>query len=137
MHSAERQEGVVTRMTALPKPQPTGMEIVLIVLSKLLQATTCYVEQLQFHFSRGHTVFLSLDTVLFSRACRLNHLVNSAVAIGWQEAFAKDEGHLVERIGFLIEAQRLPVCAATQHLRFVILHRHPISLISLALVLNA
>ena len=109
MLPAVGEHGVKSRVAWCPFCQVVGRQIVFIVLEQLLNAASRDIEQFQFHLHRCHPVGRPLDNVLLSRAGRLHHLVDGAVAMGGKEAPGESEGHLVEDDGLLIEPEVLPV----------------------------
>lgn len=96
MLGAKLVQSIKSRVLAvMPLLQALGFEIVLIVLEQFLITATSYAKQLKLGLGRRLAVNATLNYVLLSAACRLYHLVDSAVAISWEELPGKHPRQLI------------------------------------------
>ena len=86
-----------------------ALQVILIVLAQLTDASPGHIEQFQFHLGAGLAILAAFHNVLFPAAGSLHHLVYSAVAIRWQETPTEDTRQLNKHIRLLVEVEIVPV----------------------------
>ncbi len=64
----------------LPLFQSAYTEVIFVIKQQFMKRCTINVGQFQFHLAGCISIYISFGQVLFTGTCRLNHLINSAIA---------------------------------------------------------
>src|SRR5207249_3037081 len=97
----------------VPDREVTGAKVVFVVIQQFLQAGAGHVGKLDLGFPGGERRLAALEDVLFAGAGGLDHLVDSAVALG-EEFVRKAEGEVVDNLGFFEGEESLVVASARE-----------------------
>ena len=103
-----------------PLLEASHTEEIFVVEQQFVQRSTVYVCQFYFHFARRHTIDISLRQILLTRAGRLHHLVNRAVA-RLQEFMCKVVRYIVDALRLLECLQCAVIIVLSQEI-FVLVH---------------
>lgn len=70
-------------------------QVVFVVFLQFFEACLCYVDEFYACLGRGGAGLVAFGYVLFARPCCLLHLVDGAVAHGWEVMLGEIAGYVV------------------------------------------
>jgi hypothetical protein len=114
----EIAEPLLTLTISSPKHKMMGIEIIVIVGPKFLKTAASHVQQFNFHFRAGLSVFAALYNILLARTRSLHHLVDSSIAVERKETLAKFYSQLIDGIALTVEVEVFPNDSLLQNFSF-------------------
>ena len=114
MVSAVVEHRLIAGVSLLPGLETLTLEVILIVLHQLAVAAAGNAQQLEFASHQRDAIHTALHDVLLGAAGCLHHLIDGAVAPGFEKPLAEHLGQLVEHVAAVVEAQFLVIGGIAQ-----------------------